>query len=541
MSTTVAAKKRYLELISGYAGALLYGIYLLLPLRSWIRWSNFTEKPLPYFPYDDSFGYLMHIKNIIRNNGSFGNPYLYENSSGTYDIPDSYILLVWTKLGMLFNFHPIQIYLVMTFITGFVTYLVSLKICKFVGLNNLNSNVVSFIILFLSYSLTIARPSPTSLCLWLLLLGILILSRTISKFNKIDIFKYLIVFCGMIFLNPIYAIFLTTLSFLYLIFFKPIRLYFIKFIIPTEILGLGLIFLTKRGVSEAEIETIKRLGSLKTHFPASAYSSLTIIVLIGCILIIPNVSQISRILMANSVALLIALNSQIISGVWWEFESHYKLIFNYILILTSAHLVKENLAKNQMRVLTFLVLLIFGNFAMNNFIFFSSETKKQSILSEKDITLVKKLSKIEHINDVFLFSRRSPVSDYPEIIFLLNAGFVYWHTTAGQWSLTDEEVLIRYGCTLDYSNFNSQILTEDANKLYIHRFLNADGHFKKWYDLMNLLSLSKKYVSEQEIQLEKDLIFLKKNKNTFCKKYKLDFVVSENKVLLPFDLKASEN
>jgi hypothetical protein len=58
---------------------------------------------------------------------------------------------------------------------------------------------------------------------------------------------------------------------------------------------------------------------------------------------------------------------------------------------------------------------------------------------------------------------------------------------------------------------------------------------------MNLLSLSKKYVSEQEIQLEKDLIFLKKNKNTFCKKYKLDFVVSENKVLLPFDLKASEN
>ena len=533
--TTMIAKKRYVTLISNYTVALLYGIYLLLPLRSWIRWSNFTENPVPYFPYDDSFGYLMHIKNIIRNNGGFGNPYLYENSSGSYDIPDSYILWVWTKIGMLFSLNPIQIYLVMTFITGFVTYLVSLKICKFVGFNNLHSHVVSFLILFMSYSLTIARPSPTSLCLWILLLGILFLSRTVYDSYKYNIFKYLIVFCVMIFLNPIYALYLAALSFIYLVFFKTIRLYFLKSIIPVEILGLGLIFLTKRGISEAEIETIKRLGSLKTHFPASAKSSVAVLILIGCILIIPKKSQMSRILMANSVALLIALNSQIISGVWWEFESHYKLIVNFILILTCAHLVTENLPKYQIRVLTLLVLLMFGNFSMNSLMFYSSETKKYSILHEKNITLLDELSKKSHANDVFLFSRRPPESNYPEIIFLLNEGFVYWHQGAGQWSLTDEEALNRYGCTLDYSDFNREILAEDANKLYIHRFLNADGHFKKWHNLLNLFSLSNKYTSSQEIQLRKDILFLQNNETIFCKKYKLDFVITKNSDLLPYN------
>jgi hypothetical protein len=514
----------------------LYGLYLLFPLRSWIRWTNFAEKPLPYIPYDDSFFYLMQIKNINRNNGAFGNPYLFEKAVGTYDVPDSFAIWFWSRAGSLLDLDTIQIYFIMTFFTGFFTYLVSLKICNFVGFNNLHSNSVSVLICFLIFPLGtgIARPSPTSLCLWLLLLGILFLSRAITSLKKLSIPRYLFIFCLMIFANPIYAIFLATLSFVYLIFFKDLRLHFLKFIIPIEIIGLGIIILTKRGNSESKVETIRRLGSLETHFPASAHTSLSIVFLIAGILIIPQVTKMNKIFMANCLTLLIVLNSQIISGVWWEFESHYHLIFVYFFALICAHLVMENLPKYQVRILALFVIVIFGSSGVNNLISLSKFTKEQSSLAGKDVNLVKELSKKIHINNVFLFPRRQPQS-YPEIAFLLNEGFVYWHRNGGQWSLMDKEVLSRYGCTLDYSDFSNKILTEDANILYIHRFLNADAHFSKWYSLLEFFSLSQKYVSSQKTQLKNDFIFLQNNKADFCTKYKLDFVITGDNKIVPFD------
>lgn len=532
--TIMIAKKRYVTLISNYTVALLYGIYLLLPLRSWIRWSNFAESPLPYFPYDDSFGYLMQIKNIIRNNGAFGNPYLFEQSIGSYDVPDSFIIWAWARMGDVFDLNAIQIYLIMTVFTGFITYLVSLKICRFVGFNNLYSHVVSFLVCFLIYPVSIPRPSPTSLCLWLLLLGILLLSRAITNLNRLNTFKYLSLFCVMILTNPIYAIFLATLSFVYFVFFKDTRHYFLKFIMPLEFVGLGVIVLTKRGDSESTIETIRRLGALKTHFPASMHMSLSVLILIASILIIPKISQINKILLANCFTLLIVLNSQIISGVWWEFESHYYLLFKYLSVLIAAHLVTENLPKYQIRILTFLILLALGSFAINNLVSMSQVTKKQSNLSHKDILLTKELSKQKHVNDVFLFARRLPEEPLPEIALLLNEGFVYWHATAGQWSLTDEEVLNRYGCTLDYSKFNLSMLSEDANHLYIHRFLNADAHFAKWYQLLKQFSLSQGYESSQQNRLQTDFIYLQNNKRDFCNQFKLNFVVTEKNEFLLF-------
>lgn len=525
-----------------YLAAGFYGFYLLLPLKNWIRWTNFAEKPLPYIPYGDSFFYLMQIKNINRNNGAFGNAYFFEKSVGSYDVPDSFVIWAWARAGNLFDLDAIQIYLVMTFLTGFFTYLVSLKICNFAGFNDLSSHSVSFLICFviLPFDIGIARPSPTSLCLWLLLLGILFLSRAITSLSKLNIFKYLFVFCIMIFTNPIYAIFLATLSFVYLLFFKDLRIRFLKFIIPLEIAGLGIIILTKRGDSEATLETIRRLGSLETHFPASARTSFSLILLIAGILIIPQITKTNKIFVANCVTLLIVLNSQIISGVWWEFESHYHLIFVYLFVLICSNLVKENLPKYQIRIVAFFVLVIFGSSCINNLILLSEVTKEKSNLAGKDINLVKELSKKVHINNVFLFPRRESQSPYPEIAYLLNEGFVYWHTYGGQWSITDKEVLSRYGCTLSYAQLSNKILMEDANKLYVHRFLNADSHFSKWHNLLELFSFSKKYVSLQKEQLQSDFIFLEENKISFCSKYKLDFVITEDNDLISFNLKNLE-
>jgi hypothetical protein len=526
---------------SQYLVSGIYGLYLLLPLKNWIRWTHFSEKPLPYIPYDDSFFYLMQIKNINRNSGAFGNAYLFEKAVGSYDVPDSFAIWAWARMGNLIDLNAIQIYLIMTVFTGFFTYLVSLKICKFAGFNELNSHLVSFLICFLIFpSSGIARPSPTSLCLWLLLLGILTLSRAISNLTKLNICRYLLIFCIMIFANPIYAIFLATLSGVYLLFFKNLRTHFLQFIIPVEIVGLGIIILTKRADSEATAETIRRLGSLETHFPASARTSLSLIVLLAVFLIVPQATKINKIFVANCVSLLIVLNSQIITGVWWEFESHYYLPFVYLFVLICGHLVKENLPKYQIGILTLIVLVIFGSSGINNLFVLSEYTKKQSTLAGKDIELVKELSKKIHINDVFLFPRRSPQSPYPEIVHLLNEGFVYWHMNAGQWSLTDKEMLSRYGCTLNYLYFSDKVLAEDANKLYIHRFLNADAHFSKWYNSLQSLSFSQKYVSSQKLQLKNDYIFLEKNKNVFCTKYKLDFVITGNNELVPFNFKTFE-
>jgi hypothetical protein len=185
--------------------------------------------------------------------------------------------------------------------------------------------------------------------------------------------------------------------------------------------------------------------------------------------------------------------------------------------------------------LAFFVIVVFGSSGINNLISLSEFTKEQSNLTGKDVNLVKELSKKVHTNNVFLFPRKQPQSPYPEIALLLNEGFVYWHRNGGQWSLTDKEVLTRYGCTLGYSYFSNKILTEDANNLYIHRFLNADGHFSKWYSLLEFFSLSQKYVSSQKAQLKNDFIFLQNNKTDFCTKYKLDFVITGDNKLVPFN------
>ena len=86
-------------------------------------------------------------------------------------------------------------------------------------------------------------------------------------------------------------------------------------------------------------------------------------------------------------------------------------------------------------------------------------------------------------------------------------------------------------------HFSYKTLTEDANELYIHRFLNADAHFSKWYNLLELFSFSQKYLSSQKTQLKNDYIFLEHNKNVFCTKYKLDFVITGDNELVPFNSK----
>ena len=110
----------FLSLIS-----LLYGFYLLIPVSSWIKIGENKKNFIPYFPYDDSVFYLMQIKNIIKNKGSFGNPYFFEHSIASFDIPDSYILWTWAQAGIFLNVNVIQIFLMMTVFTGFFTFFIN--------------------------------------------------------------------------------------------------------------------------------------------------------------------------------------------------------------------------------------------------------------------------------------------------------------------------------------------------------------------------------------------------------------------------------
>jgi hypothetical protein len=220
MLNTVKNKLTNFKHATAFSLSILYGFYILYPLTPWLRFNNYSEKPLPFFPYSDTSFYLLQIKSLIDNKGNYRNPYFFEHSDSVMSISDSYFIWVWSAFARLLSLNAIQIYLLLMFITGLVTYLVIYTIVNNLKLTSANSNLISAITTF--WLLPIAamgRPSPTQTTLWIVLLCIFRLSKHVS--TRLGVVPWDVIFIlSILFLfNGIYAIYICIFAFLLAVFY----------------------------------------------------------------------------------------------------------------------------------------------------------------------------------------------------------------------------------------------------------------------------------------------------------------------------------
>ena len=101
--------------------ASLFAVFQFILHFDWIRWNNLISWPYPIVRYADSRTYLIKVKEAILSNdtsATLANTESVTNSGGV-----SYVLWFWGKIGNVLSLNVFQVYLLMTFITAFLTFL----------------------------------------------------------------------------------------------------------------------------------------------------------------------------------------------------------------------------------------------------------------------------------------------------------------------------------------------------------------------------------------------------------------------------------
>ena len=515
----------FLSLIS-----LLYGFYLLIPVSSWIKIGENKKNFIPYFPYDDSVFYLMQIKNIIKNKGSFGNPYFFEHSIASFDIPDSYILWTWAQAGIFLNVNVIQIFLMMTVFTGFFTFFISVKMLQNYFFNTVLSYVVSFFLLLICLPFSLARPSPTSLAFPILLLCIFLSNKFVSNISIKSILQVDIIFSVLILANPIYAVFIWINFFLLFLKFNFLRRYLKIFFFPLTSIQLIITLLSKTNGSESQFQTTRRLGLLETHLPTSIKLVVFMLLAIFFLNYIAKDKLYFQILILNCFALLIAANQNVLSGKWWEPESHYWLITIYLLVISLTEISRTYFGKSLSNVFFCIVIVYFGHSAIIQSLNIQSEVRKSLTQYQSQSNLIRELEKEKYGEKVFLLPKSINNIELSPSLPLLMSGYTYWDRGGVAWSMDDSEVLNRYACYTKLGAYSFEDFSEDIPKIYSHRFANSEAFYKKWNSLFNFLFDKQIHLSNMDAVLKKDFLKVLNSRLYHCNPghflYKVDWIIS---------------
>ena len=522
--------------------SILYGFYLLYPLTPWLRLNNYSEKPLPFFPYSDTSFYLLQIKFLIDNEGNYRNPYFYEHSDSVMSISDSYFIWVWSAFARLLSLDAIQVYILLMFITGLVTYLVIYTIFNGLKLTFAKSNLISAITTFwLLPIVAMGRPSPTQTTLWIVLLCVFRLSKHVSMRNSVFPWDIVFILSILFLFNGIYALYICTFAFLLAIFYPDFRKKYIYFIFPTSLLGAYYTTLTKFVTSIESKDLRNRLGFLDTHLPGSLRLTILTVLIGSLLVIINNFNDNVKIYSIAIFALPIAANQNVLSGKWWQPEAHYWFLMIVLIAVGSYVLFCYFLEKIRISKLyfysksLFVLILFFGLLQVfHNANDLKNQTEKGSRLNNEKFTILQQLKYSGIKNQVVLESSETGSVNLPEEVLLLTDTFLYWNSLGGLYESTNTEILERFACTINKEDYTYSDLTKDSRKIYIYRFLNPDMFFPKWNHLSDTVKLIERYSSPKDNILKIDHTKLVKYRVNSCDpyKYKVDWILTKEGKLL---------
>ncbi len=527
---------RWLNVAALSTFSLLYGISLLLPVRHWAAVKVDLSKSFPSIPFQDSGYYLGQIEGFRSGLRNFGNPFYFEHTKDGFGNGSSALFAFWGFLGRILNLDLLQNYLLMTVFSGALTvicvslFLRTLQIrIKWVG-------IISFGIVLTICGTELGRPSPTQLGLWIVFFVLWLQKLVVAEpsMYKVRVVLYVVVSMFLTFSNPFYALFVGINHLLLLSVLQRCNLTQIAqriWPLLLAFLPFGLTYLKR---AEFEGPQSERFGVIHSHFPGAFKLTFLLCGIIAAFYFLNKTKDgISQWIVIVLISNLVTLNSQVLTGVHYEMESHLSLLTKILLLCAGFYLVSAE----PLKFVTWGILLVLfiTNFKQVNYPDLFKERIAPS--STNELTLLKSVAERTKVGDVLLYEDSRISIESQEMISLLTSTFLYF-TPAGNLSRTDnQEILSRLACGFFR---NPSKLEEGLSQVYINRFENERLMFGKWDRVLNHIGLDF-YDSDTEFkQKQSDLQYVIQYQKANCTnpkyfKFRLDFYVDSNGNLMIVD------
>jgi hypothetical protein len=503
-------------------------------VRSWASLKVDLSKTFPYIPFQDSGYYLGQIEGFRSGMRGFGNPFYFEHANDGFGNGTSALLAFWGLTGRILNLDILQTYLFMTIITGTLTAIfVGIYFRMITGENHLTT-LISIAIVFFVCGTELGRPSPTQLGLWIvfLLLWLQVQVTDESKGHRKWMILYSLALVFLTFSNPFYALFVGICHFLLLtkmIYFHKFRLVARQlFLLLISIAPFGLIYLQKFENEDAQSE---RFGIINSHFPG-AFKLTFLLCMTICVVYFfarkkDNNWQFVLVLLISN---LITLNSQVVTGVHYEMESHLRLLTMVCLVSASCYLAFISPKSYLGYALTLCLIVSSSN--ISNFVDMFSNSMTRDV--QRELRVLKSVAEKTKIGDVLLYKDLKFPIESQEMIGVLTSTNIYFNPAGNLSRASDIEILERMACG---QLINQSDLNEGLNQAYLHRFQNEKLMFGKWENLLNRFTLDLYDSNLEASRRVADLDFVIRYQKSACSdknnfKYRLNFLVEENSKLI---------
>jgi hypothetical protein len=516
--------------------SLLYGFSLLLPVRHWAAVKVDLSKSFPNIPFQDSGYYLGQIEGFRSGLRNFGNPFYFEHTKDGFGNGSSALFAFWGFLGRILNLDILQNYLLMTVFSGALTvfcvslFLRTLQIeTKWVG-------PISFAIVFTMCGTELGRPSPTQLGLWIVFLLLWLQKQVVvvPSRHKVRVVLYVAVLVFLTFSNPFYALFVGVNHLLVLSVLQRCNLTKIVQSVWPLLLAFFPFGLTYLKRNEFEGPQSERFGVIHSHFPGAFKLTFLLCGIIAAFYFLNKARDgISQWIIIVLISNLVTLNSQVLTGVHYEMESHLNLLTKILLLCAGLYLVSFE----PLKFVTYGILfaLFISTYNQENYL---NLFKERTVpISANELTLLKSVAEQTKVGDVLLYEDSKFPIESQEMISLLTSTYLYF-TPAGNLSRTDnQEILSRLACGFfgDHSK-----LEVGLSQVYINRFENERLMFGKWDRILTYIGLDFYDPNSELKQKQSDFQYVIEYQKTNCAnpkyfKFKLDFYVDSSGKLMRVD------
>ncbi len=516
--------------------SLLYGFSLLLPVRHWAAVKVDLSKSFPNIPFQDSGYYLGQIEGFRSGLRNFGNPFYFEHTKDGFGNGSSALFAFWGFLGRILNLDILQNYLLMTVFSGALTV-----ICVSLFLSTLQIKTkwvgpISFAIVLTMCGTELGRPSPTQLGLWIVFLLLWLQKQVVvvPSRHKVRVVLYVAVLVFLTFSNPFYALFVGVNHLLLLSVLQRCNLTKIVQSVWPVLLAFFPFGLTYVKRNEFEGPQSERFGVIHSHFPGAFKLTFLLCGIIAAFYFLNKAREgISQWIVIVLISILATLNSQVLTGVHYEMESHLDLLTKILLLCAGLYLVSFE----PLKFVTYGILfaLFISTYNQVNYLNLFKERTVPS--STNELALLKSVAEQTKVGDVILYEDSKIPIESQEMISLLTSTYLYF-TPAGNLSRTDnQEILSRLACGFFR---NRSKLEVGLSQVYINRFENERLMFGKWDRVFNYIGLDFYDPNTELKQKQSDFQYVIEYQKVNCEnpkyfKFRLDFYVDSNANLMRVD------
>ena len=526
----------------------------LVPIKNWLRWSDFQSVPLPTIPWEDSVYYLSQVRAIIQGDNPFGNPIFTENrlNGGDFSFGNSFLFVFWGLLAKVLGLQLLQIYIVMIVVNS-VFFALSCYLLSKLFIGRTNAALISSIVVLLIGSL--GRPSPTQQMLgwtiFTLYFYLMCVGRRKSSIDPVlskELFIYTTLFVILVASNPLYAGYLLLFTIIYelsskVMFGKKRKFCFTKYTIIGFIFCLAYALYTNIETDSAETLMALRFGVHQTRIPGA----ITLVLISGLGLAVSLILMkrtiksnealfsIAVIQFSINLSLLLAINSQVFTGKAYEMESHFRLLSLSLNLLVlsclSVGILKiwnlEKMYKVILSIVSFSMVLLHvtGNnsaLGLSN-IGDSEYTKFLQVVDGKKLVILVQDDTAYRLSELLIYTTDAKL---------------YWHPYIAGSKASDAEVINRFACSRkEELLFDSFKLLEP--EIYFHRFANEELKLSRAGKFIRSLKSDLKVFQREKTRvLKRDYRryitdYEKCNSGEF--KYKIDLVVRADSGFLVSD------